>query len=84
MKRLMDSLVGSCQASQDAMSDHLDGGLGTAQALRLRLHLLGCNACRHVLASLRTTIDRLRQLDRDRPAGQSIAPTVLDRIGRGG
>jgi anti-sigma factor RsiW len=84
MRSLMDMMVGSCADTREQLSAHIDGELTGMRRLRLRLHLAGCDACSAVARSLRTTIERLHELeDSFVPApAPSVAPAVLERIQR--
>lgn len=78
----MDMMVGSCAETREQLSGHLEGELTGLRGLRVRLHLAGCNACSAVARSLRTTVERLHELDETftlEPA-PSVAPAVLERI----
>jgi anti-sigma factor RsiW len=84
MRSLMDMMVGSCADTREQLSAHIDGELTGMRRLRLRLHLAGCDACSAVARSLRTTIERLHELEDSfvpEPA-PSVAPAVLERIQR--
>lgn len=78
----MDMMVGSCAETREQLSAHLEGELTGLHGLRVRLHLAGCNACSAVARSLRTTVERLHELDETfTPApAPSVAPAVLERI----
>jgi len=80
----MDMMVGSCADTREQLSAHIDGELTGMRRLRVRLHLAGCDACSAVARSLRTTIERLHELEDSfvpEPA-PSVAPAVLERIQR--
>lgn len=80
----MDMMVGSCAETRELLSAHIDGELTGVRRLRVRLHLAGCDACSAVARSLRTTVERLHELE-DRFAPEpapSVAPAVLERIQR--
>ncbi len=80
----MDMMVGSCAETRELLSDHVDGELHGLRRLRVRLHLAGCEACSAVARSLRTTVERLHELEESfapEPA-PSVAPAVLRRIQR--
>ena len=84
MTSLMDMMVGSCAETREQLSAHIDGELTGMRRLRVRLHLAGCDACSAVARSLRTTIERLHELEDSfvpEPA-PSVAPAVLERIQR--
>ena len=84
MRSLMDMMVGSCADTREQLSAHIDGELTGMRRLRVRLHLAGCDACSAVARSLRTTIERLHELEDSfvpEPA-PSVAPAVLERIQR--
>jgi anti-sigma factor RsiW len=78
----MDMMVGSCEETRERLSAHLEGELTGLRRLRLRLHLAGCDACSAMARSLRTTIERLHELDETfaPPPSPSLAPAVLERI----
>jgi anti-sigma factor RsiW len=82
MKSLMDIMVGSCAETREQLSAHLEGELTGLRGLRVRLHLAGCSACSAVARSLRTTIDRLHELDEQFEPNPtpSVVPAVLERI----
>jgi anti-sigma factor RsiW len=80
----MDTLVGSCEETRELLSAHVEGDLRGLRRLRVRLHLAGCDLCSAVARSLRSTIERLHELEDafvPNPA-PSVAPSVLDRIQR--
>lgn len=84
MRSLMDMMVGSCAETREQLSAHIEGELTGMRRLRVRLHLAGCDACSAVARSLRTTIERLHELEDTfvpEPA-PSVAPAVLERIQR--
>lgn len=84
MRSLMDMMVGSCAETREQLSAHIEGELTGMRRLRVRLHLAGCDACSAVARSLRTTIERLHELEDSfvpEPA-PSVAPAVLERIQR--
>ena len=78
----MDMIVGSCTETGEQLSAHLEGELTGLRRLRVRLHLAGCSVCSAAARSLRTTIDRLHQLDQAFVPGPepSVVPAVLERI----
>lgn len=82
MRSLMDMMVGSCTETREQLSAHLDGELTGLRRLRVRLHLAGCSVCSAAARSLRTTIERLHQLDQAFVPGPapSVVPAVLERI----
>jgi anti-sigma factor RsiW len=84
MRSLMDMMVGSCEDTRELLSAHIEGDLTGLRRLRVRLHLAGCDACSAVVRSLRTTIERLHDLDQSFTPGPapSVAPEVLERIQR--
>ena len=80
----MDIMAGSCEETRELLSEHVEGELRGLRRLRVRLHLLGCDACSAAARSLRKTIGRLHELEDSfapRPA-PSVAPAVLERIQR--
>jgi predicted anti-sigma-YlaC factor YlaD len=78
----MRLLIGSCEATQDKLSDHLDGELHGQQRLGVRRHLLACPRCRAVLGSLARTVARLRELGgRDSvPTSPAFVDAVAERV----
>ena len=82
MKSLMDMMVGSCAETREQLSAHLEGELTGLRGLRVRLHLAGCSACSAIARSLRTTVDRLHDLNEkfDPSPTPSVVPTVVERI----
>jgi anti-sigma factor RsiW len=84
MRSLMEMIVGSCAETREQLSAHVDGELTGLRRLRVRLHLAGCDVCSAVARSLRTTIERLHELEESfapEPA-PSVAPGVLEQIQR--
>ena len=51
----------SCADALGLMTDHLEGDLSEADAVRMRAHLAGCEACRVYLDQLRATIEIVRE-----------------------
>ena len=51
----------SCADALELMTDHLEGALSDADAVRMRAHLDGCEACRVYLDQLRSTIEIVRE-----------------------
>jgi anti-sigma factor RsiW len=51
----------SCADALELMTDHLEGALSDADAVRMRAHLAGCEACKVYLDQLRATIEIVRQ-----------------------
>jgi anti-sigma factor RsiW len=84
MRSLMDMMVGSCEETRELLSAHVEGELRGLRRLRVRLHLVGCDACTAVARSLRKTIEHLHELqDSFAPdPAPSAAPAVLERIQR--
>jgi anti-sigma factor RsiW len=84
MRSLMDMMVGSCAETREQLSAQVDGELTGMRRLRVRLHLAGCDACSAVARSLRTTVERLHELEDSFVPGPapSVAPAVLERIQR--
>jgi anti-sigma factor RsiW len=82
MKSLMDIMVGSCEETRELLSAHLDGELSPLRRVRVRLHLAGCAACSALARSLRSTVERLHELEEafTPDAAPSIVPAVLERI----
>ena len=62
------------------MSDYLDGDLRPDERARLEEHVHWCPECRRMLESLRRTVKGLMELRR--PAPESVAPSVIDRLRR--
>ena len=64
------------------MSDYLDGNLGPRERRRLEEHVHWCPECRHLLETLRRTVEGLMGL---RPAPDpSVASGVIERLRREG
>jgi anti-sigma factor RsiW len=62
-----------CRQTRDLMSDYLDGELDPAVEAAARRHVRRCPSCRRMLASLKRTIQGLRELGRSETvAGSSI------------
>lgn len=84
MRSLMDTMAGSCEETREQLSALVEGELTGLRQLRVRLHMAGCDACSAIARSLRTTIERLHELEGSfvpEPA-PSVSPAVLDRIQR--
>ena len=47
----------SCADALELMTDHLEDALSEADAVRMRAHLAGCEACKVYLDQLRATIE---------------------------
>ena len=63
----------SCRELTELSSDYLEGRLSTSARLRVRLHLLMCNACRRYVAQLRAVIAALRRLGTpERPSDDTL------------
>lgn len=60
------------------LSEYLDGELCEDQRRRLESHTSICPQCTRVLATLRHTLERLRMLSADPPAG--LADGVVERL----
>jgi anti-sigma factor RsiW len=80
----MDIMVGSCEETRELLSALVEGELRGLRRLRVRLHLVGCDACSAVARSLAKTIERLHELEDTFAPGPapSVAPGVLERIQR--
>jgi predicted anti-sigma-YlaC factor YlaD len=70
----------SCDETQAAMSDHLDGEIGGMRLFRVARHLMRCEHCRGVLRSLARAVEQLRALGRPDPPAPSVVDAVLDRV----
>ena len=75
----MRFLIGSCEETFAAMSEHLERDLPLRRSLRVSLHLKFCKACASVYASLERTVARLRELGPP-PASPSIVEAVVERV----
>ena len=51
----------TCADALELMTDHLEGALSEADAVRMRAHLAGCEACKVYLDQLRATIEIVRK-----------------------
>jgi predicted anti-sigma-YlaC factor YlaD len=81
----MKLVTGSCEQTQERLSDRLDGELRGPRRLRVAAHLAHCHRCRAVLRSLSRAVQRVRLLGRKDfapPAAPSIADDVVERIRR--
>jgi anti-sigma factor RsiW len=52
----------SCREVTELSSDYLEGKLSTPARLRVRIHLLMCNACQRYVAQLRAIVRALGSL----------------------
>jgi anti-sigma factor RsiW len=66
--------------TQDRLSDYLDGDLREPERERVERHVHWCPECRRVLETLRRTLKELMELRAT--TGESIAPSVIDRLRR--
>ena len=63
----------SCRELTELASDYLDGRLSTPARLRVRLHLLMCNACRRYIAQVHAVIGALGRLGPpERPSDDTL------------
>lgn len=74
---------GSCEETEQHLSDHLDGELGGLRGRRVLRHLARCELCRAVFLSLARTVEQLRALGRVEPPSQTVADAVVARIRHG-
>lgn len=82
---MMDAIVGSCEQTQEQLSDRLDGELRGLRRLRVAAHLARCDRCRAVLSSLSRTVEQVRLLGRADfapPPTRSVSDDVVERIRR--
>jgi predicted anti-sigma-YlaC factor YlaD len=75
----MRLLIGSCEETLAAMSDHLDGELPPLQRYRVGLHLHVCKLCSPVYSSLRRTVSLLRNTLAPEPS-PAFVDTVVARV----
>lgn len=81
----MKLVTGSCEETQEQLSDRLDGDLRGLRRLRVAAHLAHCDRCRAVLRSLSRTVEQVRALGRADfvpPPGRSVSDDVVERIRR--
>ena len=81
----MDAVVGSCEETQEQLSDRLEGDLRGLRRLRVAAHLARCDRCRAVMRSLSRTVEQVRLLGRgdfSPPPGPSVSDDVVERIRR--
>lgn len=84
-QQMMDAVVGSCEETQEQLSDRMEGQLRGRRRLRVSMHLLGCDRCRAVFRSLIRTVEHVHQLGRvdfAPPPGGSVTEDVIGRIQR--
>ena len=84
-QKMMDAVVGSCEETQEQLSDRLEGDLSGLRRLRVAAHLAGCDRCRAVMRSLSRTVEQVRLLGRadfNPPPGPSVTDDVVERIRR--
>jgi predicted anti-sigma-YlaC factor YlaD len=76
MKRLLALVMKpnprECEHVRGLFSDYLDGEIDPAARRRVEEHVGFCRRCRRVLANLRHTLERVREL------GESTEPNALD------
>jgi predicted anti-sigma-YlaC factor YlaD len=85
MNTLLRPFIGSCDETQEQLSDHLDGSLSADRERRVRRHLRYCRRCRSVYESLARTVERVRSLGRapnEPESDVSAVDAVMDRIRR--
>lgn len=63
-----------CDESSRLLSDELDRPLRSAERIALRLHLLGCRACRRARRCFAHIQDILRRMDRQTFEGGGFLP----------
>jgi predicted anti-sigma-YlaC factor YlaD len=82
-QQIMDAVVGSCEETQEQLSDRMEGQLRGLRRLRVSMHLIGCDRCRAVLRSLIRTVEHVHELGRvdfaPSPDG-SVTDRVIERI----
>jgi Putative zinc-finger len=66
--------------SQRRMSAYIDGDLPPRQQRRLEAHARLCPDCGPLRRSLTILVWELRELGRNRPAGATVAPGVIERL----
>ncbi len=71
---------GSCEETEQHLSEHLDGELRGPRRLRVLRHLARCELCRSVLLSLTRTVEQLRALGHVEPSSPFVADAVMARI----
>jgi predicted anti-sigma-YlaC factor YlaD len=79
---MMRLVVGSCETTQERLSDHLDRELHGLRRLAVVRHLFACPHCRAVLDSLARTITRLRELGgrESVPTSPAFVEAVVERV----
>ena len=70
----------SCEETEAALSDHLDGQIGGLRAFRVTRHLMRCEQCRGVLRSLARTVELLRAVRSPDPPTPSVVDAVVNRV----
>jgi predicted anti-sigma-YlaC factor YlaD len=86
VQKLMDTMVGSCEETQEQLSDRLEGELRRFRRLRVAAHLARCDRCRPLMRSLARTVEQVRLLGKadfaPPPPSRSISDDVAERIRR--
>jgi predicted anti-sigma-YlaC factor YlaD len=84
-ERAMKLVIGSCEQTQDRLSDRLDGELRGLRRLRMAAHLAYCHRCRAVFRSLSRVVERVHLLGRGDfapPPAPSGSDRIVERIRR--
>jgi predicted anti-sigma-YlaC factor YlaD len=68
----------SCADALELMTDQLEGALSEADAVRMRAHLEGCEACKVYLDQLRATIEIVRKVNA--PEEFPVDPTRVNSL----
>jgi predicted anti-sigma-YlaC factor YlaD len=68
--------------TQQHLSEYLDAELAGADVARLEGHVELCPQCRRILGTLRRTLESLRSLGSEQPAG--AADAVIERLRKEG
>jgi predicted anti-sigma-YlaC factor YlaD len=68
----------TCADALELMTDHLEGALSEADAVRMRAHLGGCAACKVFLDQLEATIRVVH--DAGKSQEFSVAPERIDEL----
>jgi predicted anti-sigma-YlaC factor YlaD len=86
VQKLMDRTVGSCEETQEQLSDRLEGELHGVRRLRVAAHLARCGRCRPLMRSLARTVEQVRMLGKadfsPPPPSRSVNDEVAERIRR--
>jgi len=74
-------MIGSCEATEEQLSERLDGELHGLRRFSVTRHLLACPRCRAVLASLARTVEKLRDLGPgETPPSPALVEAVVRRL----